>query len=94
MIVRDKKKSGELTFVCHAIPKAKTVCVAGSFNNWDPAKNRMVKSRDGTFRAKVKLPPGKYEYKFVADGTWVDDPDAEQKAANQFGTSNSVVEVI
>lgn len=93
MIIRDKKKSGELTFVCHANPKAKSVYLAGSFNGWEPAKQRMVKSRDGTFRAKVKLPPGKYEYKFIADGVWVDDSDAEIKEVNQFGTTNSVVEI-
>jgi len=91
MVITDRKR-GELTFVCNFHPGAKKAFVAGDFNEWDPARNRMVKARDGSFRARVKLPPGKYEYKFFIDGDWVEDPDTE-KVENSFGTANSVVQV-
>jgi len=38
----------------------------------------------------VRLAPGRYEYRFYADGVWQDDPSAQQKAANALGTENCV----
>ncbi|NLE29388.1 MAG: hypothetical protein GX629_06955 [Phycisphaerae bacterium] len=91
MIVKGSKR-GEVTFVFDRIPQAKSVYLAGTFNEWNPAGKRMTRSKDGTFRAKMKLTPGKYEYKFVVDGHWVEDPEAD-KSVNEFGTTNSIVEV-
>jgi 1,4-alpha-glucan branching enzyme len=91
MIVKGSKR-GEVTFVFDKIPTAKSVYLAGSFNEWAPAQKKMTKSKDGSFRARMKLTPGKYEYKFIVDGEWIDDPEAD-KSVNEFGTSNSVVEV-
>jgi len=85
-------KSGEITFVCKQKPSAKSVYLAGSFNEWSPNERRMVKSKDGTFRARLKLKPGKYEYKFVVDGEWVEDTE-EKKVSNELGSVNNVVEV-
>ena len=91
MTVR-KTKKGEVTFVFEGKP-AKTVYVAGDFNRWDPKANKMTKTKDGSFRAKLTLAPGKHQYKFVADDTWVDDKDADTKIQNPFGSVNSVVEI-
>jgi len=87
-----KGKKGEVTFVFEGGP-VKSVYVAGDFNMWDPKANKMVKSKDGSYRAKVNLDPGEHQYKFVADGTWVEDSEAEKVVMNNFGTANSVVEV-
>ena len=87
-----KGKKGEVTFVFEGSP-AKAVYVAGDFNKWDPKANRMVKSKDGSYRAKLSLDPGEHQYKFIADGTWLEDDKAEKVVLNQFGTPNSVVEV-
>jgi hypothetical protein len=38
----------------------------------------------------MSLKPGRHEYRFVADGEWLDDPTAEQRIANAFGTENCV----
>lgn len=91
MIVKGSKR-GEVTFVLNQMPTAKKVYLAGTFNQWDPVEKKMSKSKDGSFRAKMKLTPGKYEYKFIVDGDWVDDPEAD-KSVNEFGTTNSVVEI-
>lgn len=90
MIIKGKKK-GDVTFVCNLMPEAKKVSVVGTFNNWDPDAKRMVKSKDGSFRATMTLPPGDHEYKFVVDGIWLDDPDTERRVPNPHGTLNSVV---
>jgi hypothetical protein len=85
------KRKGEMTFVCDRVPGAKRVYLTGDFNQWDPKNRRMVKVKDGSFRAKMKLEPGQYQYKFVVDGSWICDPDAERQVANPYGTLNSVV---
>jgi 1,4-alpha-glucan branching enzyme len=88
-----KSKKGEVTFIFDARPDAKHVYVAGDFNQWNPSNNKMTKAKDGSWRAKLALTPGQHQYKFVADGTWIDDPSSKQKISNGFGTVNSVVEV-
>ena len=92
MIVQGKK-DGESTFVCRPPTEAKAVYLVGSFNRWDLTKKRMVKVKDGSFRAKMSLRPGAYQYKFVVDGAWIEDPDAEQQVMNEHGTLNSVVTI-
>ncbi len=69
-------------------PDAKVVCLAGEFNNWIPAP---MKKLAGSFQAVVDLQPGEYQYKFVVDGQWRDDPAAAKSVTNAFGTANSVV---
>lgn len=73
-------------------PKAKKVSVAGSFNNWDPAQLTAKKDTKGNWAVKANLKPGRYEYKFVVDGSWITDPEVKA-VYNSFGTQNSVVEV-
>jgi len=84
---------GEVTFILKGMPQATEVYLAGDFNQWTPAKRRMSKYKDGTFRAKVQLKPGQYQYKFVADGVWLADAEAPEQVANSFGTLNSMVRI-
>ncbi|NOY81726.1 MAG: hypothetical protein GXP31_12085 [Kiritimatiellaeota bacterium] len=88
-----RNKTGEITFVYPACPGARKVFLAGDFNEWAPAARRMVRVKDGSFRARMRLAPGRYEYKFVVDGKWTADPGAEGLAPNGFGGYNSVVQV-
>jgi len=93
-MVIQKKANGGVTFVCTLNPAPKTVYLAGDFNQWAPTRQKMVKMKDGSFRARIALPAGTYQYKFVADGAWINDPDADQHVPNPFGTLNSVVTVV
>ena len=88
----DKRKNGDVVFICDSSSDARRVYLAGDFNQWKPDSKRMIKTRDGTFRAKLTLAPGDYEYKFVVDGRWQTDPAAEQRT-NPYGTSNGVAHV-
>lgn len=74
------------------VPEAKRVSVAGSFNNWDTNSLLAKKDPRGNWSVKINLNPGKYEYKFFVDGSWMNDPKSE-KVYNSFGTENSVVVV-
>ena len=72
-------------------PDAHEVGVGGGFNEWNPGAHRMKKSASGSWSKVVVLPPGRYEYKFVADGSWRNDPGNDQILPNVHGTANSVL---
>jgi 1,4-alpha-glucan branching enzyme len=92
MLVQGKKR-GEVTFIFNLKRDAKDVYLAGDFNHWQPKAGRMAKARDGSFRLNMQLLPGQHEYKFVADGQWLHDPEAAAQVDNTFGTLNSVARV-
>ena len=74
-------------------PGATDVYVAGEFNGWDTKSLPMKRDEDGIWRSKVKLLPGRYEYKLFADNAWGEDlPDAET-VLNPFGTKHFVISV-
>ncbi|MCU0651612.1 MAG: glycogen-binding domain-containing protein [Candidatus Omnitrophica bacterium] len=75
-------------------PKAKRVSLAGSFNNWDTKAHAAKKDLKGNWAAKISLKPGRYEYKFFVDGTWINDPSCNGGCiTNSFGTQNCIVEI-
>ena len=90
MIIREEKK-GEITFVCGAMPGTGSVHLVGNFDDWDPVELPMAENKDGSFRKKMTLKPGRHEYKFIADGIWVNDTDSEENVMNPYATLNSVV---
>jgi len=74
-------------------PAARAVSLAGEFNNWDPADTPLRKTDDGEWAVKLMLRSGRYEYRFVVDGLWSDDPEAGERVANPHGGFNSVLTV-
>ena len=87
--------SGSSQRVCLGLTHAtaQEVCIAGSFNDWHPSVTPMVLLDDGKWAKELALAPGHYEYRFVVDGQWVDDPAATELVPNPFGTPNAVLEV-
>lgn len=75
-------------------PAAKSVFVAGDFNNWNQTADPMTKQKDGTWLLVKNLPEGKHAYKFIADGNWLPDPENPNVTDDDFGGHNSVVEVL
>jgi 1,4-alpha-glucan branching enzyme len=72
-------------------PDAKSVCVAGSFNEWNPARTPLTRVSDGTWIGELSGISGRHEYLFVVDGQWVPDPNAQESVQNPFGGRNSVL---
>ena len=70
--------------------KGSTVYVAGTFNDWDTTKKKLV-FKNGSYSGTLALAPGRYEYKFMIDGIWCVDPKCREWAPNQFGSLNSVL---
>ena len=73
-------------------PEARNVALVGDFNNWDHTKS-MKKDKDGKWIARLELEPGKYEYRYLVDGEWQNDPQCQSFTQNQFGTQNCILEV-
>jgi 1,4-alpha-glucan branching enzyme len=86
-----EKNSKPIEFVLK-MPQAHSAAVAGSFNNWDQKHSPMARDGNGGWKATIALAPGRYEYRFVIDGSqWLSDPAAKESVRNDFGTTNSVV---
>lgn len=90
------RKRPSHTFATRA-PDAKNVRLAGSFNGWDPEATPMRRNEHGVWMVTLQLEPGRYEYKYVVDGTWRCEEACEQShrgcphcVPNDFGTWNCV----
>ncbi|MDO9541862.1 MAG: glycogen-binding domain-containing protein [Kiritimatiellia bacterium] len=85
--------SKRVAFEVSANPGSK-VCLAGTFNNWNPQRHQLKDTRgNGKHTITLMLPKGEYEYKFVINGNWVVDPECQDWTRNSFGTLNSVKKV-
>ena len=74
-------------------PTAREVCIAGTFNDWQPEAKPMHSMGRGRWLKETILPPGSYEYCLVVDGKYVPDPLARETVSNPFGGKNSVLKV-
>jgi len=74
-------------------PTATTVCLAGTFNHWQPDSKTLHSSGEGHWWKETALEPGTYEYCFVVDGIWITDPLATESVPNPFGGRNSILKV-
>ena len=93
-----KSKSKPVELCCQA-PEAGAVFLAGTFNDWRADATPMKRADDGNWTARVKLPPGRHEFKFVVDGEWCCEPSGQREGErpecvpNGFGTMNRIIDV-
>ena len=71
-------------------PEAMEVSLVGNFNQWDSKANPMKKDKKGIWKVTLPLEQGRYEYRFIADGTWENDPSCSCCVANEFGGENCI----
>jgi len=71
-------------------PQAKSVYLVGDFNKWD-IRACPMKKKNGGWAASLDLPPGKYEYRYLIDGGWYNDPQT-YRVFTDWG-ENSILEV-
>jgi chromosome partitioning protein len=78
-------------------PAAGEVRIAGDFNGWIP--DRGVDSqveeegRERVWTKVLHLPPGTYQYRYVVDGEWREDPENPRFVAGPIGGRNSLLVV-
>lgn len=74
------------------VENAETIEILGLNSDWQNSII-MSKKKDGSFSADVNLPKdSKHEFKYlVNDKEWLNEPEADSEAPNEFGGSNSVI---
>jgi 1,4-alpha-glucan branching enzyme len=95
MAAKDSKKKGDkrrVTFSLSA-PAAHEVSLGGDFNDWNTIAHPMKKDANGMWKKTLVLAPARYEYKFMVDGNWQNDPGNDQTCFNCFGTLNNVITI-
>jgi len=75
------------------VNSANEVNLVGEFNNWDKQRTPMKKLKNGDFSVTVNLDKGSnYQFKYLIDNKeWINEPEADQYAANEFQGENSIV---
>lgn len=87
--------SDRLEFTYHD-DAAKSVALAGDFNEWITTATPYEKNDDGVWRAQIELlPPGRYRYKLVVNGErWIEDPANTMKEPDEYGGLNSILHIL
>jgi 1,4-alpha-glucan branching enzyme len=84
----------KVTFSVEA-KEANQASVIGDFNNWSVEEGALSKLKNGTFKATFELDKdATYEFKYVVDGEFINEPEADSFKWNDFaGAENSVLAV-
>ena len=94
-----KTATRKVTFTCNA-PNARSVAIAGDFNQWDPNATPLSPVNN-IWQIQVRLTTGIHEFKYVVDGQWCCQPGVDDHCSdsngetvdNSFGTKNRVIRV-
>jgi 1,4-alpha-glucan branching enzyme len=88
-------KSKPVCKVTFTVPaeKATSVSVVGSFNEWNAECKTLKKMKNGSFKGTIDLEANtSHEFKYLIDGTYVNETEADGYAWNDFANAeNSVI---
>lgn len=73
--------------------QARSVQIAGTFNNWIPENTPLAKAKDGIWYTIVPLPEGEHAYQYVIDGKYTADPHNPAQQTSNFGVTQSIVDI-
>jgi 1,4-alpha-glucan branching enzyme len=71
--------------------EARAVFLCGDFNAWWQTTLPMTRVDDGWWKCRLRLAPGCYQFKYLADSEWYLDYAAFGMERNPLGGWNSVV---
>jgi predicted esterase len=73
-------------------PGAKEIFLAGDFNGWKGRETPLIKGKDDVWRTVLRLGPNRsYDYKYIVNGNWVNDPNNRDLNPDIAGGANSVI---
>lgn len=94
-ITKQYLKSKSLCKVTFSVPAkdASQVTVLGTFNEWNEEKALQLKKlKNGTFKGAVELErDNSYEFRYLVDGSFLNDEHADAYKTNEFGGENAVL---
>ena len=70
---------------------ARQVLLAGDFNEWAEQLPMHRDGNDGWWTLELKLAPGDYRFRYVADGTWYTDFASNGVEATKTGWNSMLV---
>ena len=87
-----KGKVIKVTFYTHKTKGAQKSFLVGDFNDWNESDHPMDKLKDGRFKTAMELDPGQsYHFRYMIDGEWHNEWEADSYAPNPFSGDNSVL---
>ncbi len=96
-ITKQYLKSKPVCKVTFSVPTedAKQVKVVGTFNDWNEKKAvELKKFKNGNFKGTVDLDKDStHEFRYIVDGTFANDEQADSYTSNGLGTENCVLHV-
>ena len=84
---------GNISFKLKGFKDAEKVILSGTFNRWDETGFKMKPTDDG-WEVTLQLRPDIYEYKFIVDDNWIEDPQNPSVVENEYEGFNSVIDVL
>jgi hypothetical protein len=75
------------------VGEAGQVVATGDFSGWSQGGVALKRRKDGAWSATLSLEPGEYQYRLLVDGEWRNNPDAERRVGNGYGSENDVLTV-
>lgn len=89
-----KQCRGPTTHVTFRIPLPLTathVTLVGEFNGWNETATPLQRTPEG-WSTTLELPRGRtFQYRYLADGRWLNDWAADHYVPNELGGDDSVV---
>ncbi len=79
-----------ITLVVPGLDAAKVVAT-GDFSGWSTDGIRLKRRPDGCWEAALAVSPGEHQYRLLVDGEWRNNPGAERRVPNDFGSENDVI---
>ena len=71
--------------------EVKSVCVVGTFNQWQIGAIPLQPMGEGWWRARLKLPEGVHQFRYVADEQWFTDFAAHGIEHSKWGLNSLLV---
>ncbi|MEL7239480.1 MAG: hypothetical protein AAGK78_11520, partial [Planctomycetota bacterium] len=89
------KQTGHDVTFAGKFEHAQTVQIAGDFNGWSALGTPMRRDPAQPTRwvATLPLPTGRYRYRYVVDGRWINDPNNPAVEHNEYGEMNNILTV-
>ncbi|MCR4331457.1 MAG: AAA family ATPase [Sulfuricaulis sp.] len=72
---------------------ARDVQIAGDFNDWTPDRGVITRTMGDDVEKILMLAPGTYQYRYIVDGVWQEDPSNPEQVPNFSGGFNSTLHV-
>jgi len=84
----------KVTFIVPA-NEAEKVAVVGDFNNWKEDEWTLKRLKNGNFKGTFDIPKdSEYEFKYLVDGNYINETEADRYQWNDFAGAENAVLVI